>query len=228
MASVAMRVSPPLPPAVAALHEAPPKTSIHGNVKAKRVPAKRVPDGVAALVIQFIFGRKKKSSPPSDHVIPTVPWIKMEPGSTYLLPTDKPDMAFKIFTKEVSNGASGMIITRLHPGEVKARFSVGSSPIHWLSRAFTKESMSPTNLGAVAEQIEGFVSKNNNPLVLLDGIEYLIVQNDLQKVVRFISSVRDSVALHSARMVIPFNMQSVDESGRALISRDLHVIKWND
>jgi hypothetical protein len=223
MTSVAMRVSPLLSPAVAVLHEAPPKMYVHGAVTARPLQA-----AATALIIQFIFGRKKKSLPPSDHVMPTLPRINMEAGSTYLLPSDKPDMAFKIFTKEVSNGASGMIITRLHPGEVKSRFSVGSSPIHWLSRAFTKESMSPTNLGAVAEQIDGFVSKNNNPLVLLDGIEYLIVQNDLQKVVRFISSVRDSIALHRARMVIPFNMQSVDESGRALISRDLRVIKWND
>ena len=223
MPSVAMRVSPPLPLIVTALHEAPSEMAIRRGFEAGRVIG-----GAAALVFEFIFGRKKKSPPPGNHIVPTVPKINMSPGSTYLLPSSKPDMAFKIFAKEIRNGANGMIITRLHPGEVKARFSVGSCPIHWLSRAFTKESMSPTNLGAMAEQIEGFVSKNNNPLVLLDGIEYLIVQNDLQKVVRFISSVRDSVALHSARMVIPFNMQSVDESGRALITRDLHVIKWND
>ena len=218
-----MRASPPLPKTLALLHESSSKEAAARVANAKG----KVPNPLA-LVMLHIFGWRKKETPPPGRVVPTLPRVKMEPGISYLLPTNKPDMAFKIFTKEVRNGAAGMIITRLHPGEVKARFSIGPSTIHWLSRAFTKESMSPTNLGAVAEQIEGFVSKNNNPVVLLDGIEYLIIQNDLQKVVRFISTVRDSVAMHKARMVIPFNMQSVDESGRAMISRDLHVIEWND
>jgi hypothetical protein len=223
MTSAAMRVSPPPSLAIAVLHEAPSRAAFIRGIGTRHVLGQAI-----AIFSLFIFGRKRKSGLPPSHVIPTLPRIKMEPGTTYLLPSDKPDMAFRIFTKEISNGASGMVITRLHPGEVRAKFNVGSSSIHWLSRAFTKDSMSPTNLGAVAEQVEIFVSKTSNPVVLLDGIEYLIVQNDLQKVVRFISSVRDSVALHRACMVIPFNMQSVDESGRALITRDLHVIKWND
>ena len=182
---------------------------------------------VRLLLALFIFGRRKKSNLPPGRVIPTLPHLKMEPGISYVLPTEKPDMAFKLFTRELRNGGQGLVITRLHPEEVKSKFNVGSSAIHWLSRAFTKDSMSPTNLGAVAEQIEGFVESQQNALVLLDGIEYLIVQNDLQKVVRFVSTVRDSVAMHKARLVIPFNMQCVDESGRALLTRDLHVIEWN-
>lgn len=180
-----------------------------------------------SLLTLFIFGRKKKNSGPTNRVVPITPRVNMEPGGSYLLPTDKPDMAFRLLAKELRKGASGMVITRLHPQEVRAKFDVGSCSVHWLSRAFTKDSVSPTNLGAMADDIAAFVGKNNNPVILLDGIEYLIVQNDLQKVVRFVSTVRDCVAMNKARMVIPFNMQSVDESGRALLTRDLHVIEWN-
>ena len=196
-----------------------------------RVPPMRVfPPFLTAfpgIVLSFIFGRRKKDPLPPGRPVPTVPRIKMEPGVSYLLPAENPDGAFKIFVREVGNGAAGMIITRLHPEEVRGRFNIGTSSIHWLSRAFTKESVSPTNLGAVAEQIEIFVSKVPNAVILLDGIEYLIVQNDLQKVVRFVSSVRDSVAMHRAKMIIPFNMKSVDDTGRALLTRDLSIIRWN-
>ncbi len=176
----------------------------------------------------MIFGRRKKDKPPPGRVVPVVPPVKMEPGLSYLLPSEKPNNAFKILTRELRKGASGLIITRLHPEEVRSRFEIGSSPVHWLSRAFTKESMSPTNLGGLADEIAIFVEGEKDPVVLLDGVEYLIIQNDLQKVVKFISTVRDCVAMHKARMLIPFNLQSVDESGRALLTRDLHIIEWND
>ena len=182
---------------------------------------------VPGLLSSFIFGRRRKSELPPPRPVPIVPRIKMDPGVSYLLPSEKPYAAFKMFVREIGNGGAGMIITRLHPEEVKGKFNIGASSIHWLSRAFTRESLSPTNLGAVAEKIEGFVSKVPNAVVLLDGIEYLIVQNDLQKVVRFVSSVRDSVAVHKARMVIPFNLMSVDDTGRALLTRDLNIIRWN-
>ncbi len=196
----------------------------------KSAPMRVFPPFLASfqgLFFSFIFGRRKKVAPLPPRPVPTAPRIKMETGVSYLLPVEKPDAAFKIFVREIANGGAGMIITRLHPEEVRGRFNIGSSSIHWLSRAFTKESISPTNLGALAEQIDGFVSKVPNAVILLDGIEYLIVQNDLQKVVRFVSSVRDSVAMHKAKMVIPFNMQSVDDTGRALLTRDLNIIRWN-
>lgn len=182
---------------------------------------------VLALFSLVIFGKRKKGKESTSRVVPVVPPVKMEPGLSYLLPAEKPNDAFRILTRELRKGASGLVLTRLHPEEVRMRFNIGSSTVYWLSRAFTKESVNPTNLGGLADEIAIFVEKEKNAVVLLDGVEYLIVQNDLQTVVRFISTVRDCIAVHRARMLIPFNLQSVDESGRALLTRDLHVIEWN-
>lgn len=230
MSRVQMRVSPPLATSSTALDDAPSIAASPSAIKPRgtRETRRFSRFGVAfVLITQFIFGRKRKRATPPGKAVPMTPHVDMEPGGSYLLPSDKPDFAFKLLTRELRKGASGMIITRLHPQEVRARFDIGSASVHWLSRAFTKDSVSPTNLGAMADEIAAFVGKNNNPVILLDGIEYLIVQNDLQKVVRFVSTVRDCVAMNKARLVIPFNMQSVDESGRALLTRDLHVIRWN-
>ncbi len=189
--------------------------------------AKKIAQTFWILYTLLIFGKRKRTSS-RGKVVPITPKIKMEPGLSYLLPSDKPDIAFKLLMRELRQGATGLVITRLHPEQVKARFNVGASKINWLSRAFTKESVSPTNLGAVADGIEEFVGRATSPVVLLDGVEYLIVQNDLQKVVRFISMVADCIAIHKAKLVIPFNLQSVDESGRALLTRDLQVIQKED
>ena len=196
-----------------------------GKFSSKRKFLISILELIVILVISFIFRRRKQGSP-SSRIVPMVPKINMEPGTSYLLPSDRPDPAFRLLTRELKKGSSAMVITRLHPEEVRARFKIGPTPVHWLSRAFTKDSLSPTNLGAIADEVENFVAKLKSPIILLDGIEYLIVQNDLQKVVRFVSTVRDAIAMHKAKMLIPFNMQSVDESGRALLTRDLHVIEW--
>ncbi len=69
-----------------------------------------------------------------------------------------------------------------------------------------------------------FVSGKEDSVVLLDGLEYLLVQNDPQKVVKFIQVLVDSASVHHSKLLISFDVKAVNEAVRALITRDLQSV----
>jgi len=148
----------------------------------------------------------------------------LEPGTAYLVPDEKPDRAFEILASVVAKGSKGLVITRIYPEEVRRRFRLKDVPVLWLSRGYGKDTVNPTNLGALVHEIERFVSGKEDSVVLLDGLEYLLVQNDTQKVVKFVQTLADSASVHHTKILMPFNEKSVGEAERALLTRDLEIL----
>jgi hypothetical protein len=151
---------------------------------------------------------------------------ELEPGIAYIIPGDSPEPAFKLFADETEKGSPGLCITRSYPHEVRATYSLASPEILWLSRDTKGGGINPTNLGAIAQEVNQFLSEaeGRNPIILLDGVEYLIIQNDFSKVLKLVYSLRDAVSVHGGRLLVPFNLQALDASKWALLTRDLKVL----
>jgi len=147
--------------------------------------------------------------------------VTLEPGTSYLLPDEKADRAFQILASEISRGTKALVIARLYPDEVRRRYGLKDLPVLWLSRGYGKETVNPTNLGALVQDIERFMSGKEESVVLLDGLEYLLIQNDAQKVVKFVQVLVDSASVHHSKVLISFDVKSVNEAVRALLTRDL-------
>src|SRR5207249_12263696 len=142
-------------------------------------------------------------------------------GTSYLLPGEKADRAFQIRASEMSRGTKALVIARLYPDEGRRRYGLKDIPVLWLSRGYGKETVNPTNLGALVQDIERFMSGKEESVVLLDGLEYLLIQNDPQKVVKFVQVLVDSASVHHSKLLISFDVKSVNEAVRALLTHDL-------
>jgi two-component system cell cycle response regulator len=177
----------------------------------------------AALVAMPVMRRRRangaaaRAHPPPHEVV-------LEPGTAYLLLDVKPDRAFRILESQLARGAKGLVVSRIYPDEVRRRYRLKDVPVLWLSRGYGKDAVNPTNLGAIIQNVEKFVSGKEDSVVLFDGLEYLLVQNDAQKVVKFVQTLADTASVHHAKVLIPFDTKSVSEVQRALITRDLQTL----
>lgn len=189
---------------------------------------------IAAIVVALlvILSRRKKVEEPLEEIPPPPPEeerkVMLRDGVTYLIDEEGPGTAFKLFTDQLSQGTKGIAFTRTIPDEVKHKHSLGDeTPLFWLSRGQERNTISPTNLGAILLEVEKFLKshKGEDTIVLLDGLEYLIVQNDFSKVLKFVQSFRDLVSLQRSKALIPFSMLTLEESRRALLRRELTVIE---
>ncbi len=162
---------------------------------------------------------EKRIRKPSDYTLKN--------GTSYLVAGEKPDLAFGMFSNAVKGGASGLCVTRTYPDEVSEDYDVGDSPVLWLSRDSRRANISPTNLGAIILEAQRFLKKEEGKetIMMLDGLEYLIVQNDFSKVIKFVQTLKDTISVGGSKLLIPFNLAALEESRRALLTRDLELIE---
>jgi archaellum biogenesis ATPase FlaH len=59
---------------------------------------------------------------------------------------------------------------------------------------------------------------------MFDGLEYLIVHNDFDRVLKFLHSLRDEIAVQNSRLIISLNPKTLTGKKVALLSKDLRVL----
>jgi hypothetical protein len=153
-----------------------------------------------------------------------VPRYQLQYGSSYLLLETKSTESFKLFKGYVSQGSKGLLITRLFPSRVRKQYNLGTTPVLWLSRTQAKKAINPTNLGVLLEEARDFIAENQKTLVLLDGLEYLIIENDFERVLKFINSLEDEIALHNSRLLVSVNPKVLDPERKALLEKTMKVL----
>ena len=158
--------------------------------------------------------------------IPT-PKFKLMIGGTYLVleRTEKEmGQGFKTFKDIQRNDASGLLITRTFPEKVLKKYNLGNLPVIWLSRSKNRYAISPTNLGALIEEIKEFTKKNDNSIIMFDGLEYLTVHNEFDRVLKFLHSLEDEVAVAKSRIIISLNPKTLSDKKVALLSKEMKIL----
>ncbi|UCE73766.1 MAG: DUF835 domain-containing protein [Methanomassiliicoccales archaeon] len=148
----------------------------------------------------------------------------VERGIGYLVMEDNPKKSYGLFSDLIDLGNTGLCITRAFPGRVKLNYSFEGVSIIWLSRAREKDTILPTNLGAVLRSAQDFMEENERAVILLDGLEYLMVHNDFQKVLKLVHGLNEMVAINDAVLVMPFNPLTMEKGKVALLKRDLKIL----
>lgn len=153
-----------------------------------------------------------------------VPRYQLQYGSSYLLLETKSTESFKLFKGYISQDNKGLLITRLFPSRVRKQYNLANTPVLWLSRTQTKKAINPTNLGVLLEEARDFIANNHKTLILLDGLEYLIIENDFERVLKFINSLEDEIALHNSRLLVSVNPKVLDPERKALLEKTMKVL----
>jgi hypothetical protein len=61
-------------------------------------------------------------------------------------------------------------------------------------------------------------------VVLLEGLEYLVIQNGFDTVLRFIQYLNEHVVTNSVILMVPFNEESLEKKEMALLKAELEVV----
>jgi two-component system cell cycle response regulator len=88
--------------------------------------------------------------------------------------------------------------------------------------------VNPTNIGILSDTIVRFVEKSDESIVLIDGVEFLIVNNDFEKVLRMIHHVSEAVMEYKSRLLISIDPRILDTREMALLERNMEIIDTED
>jgi Na+/proline symporter len=138
--------------------------------------------------------------------------IALIPGTTYVLEEEKPQQSLELFSELVSHGMEGLCISRYNPETLNERYNVPVQTVVWLTQKSEPghKTVDPTNFPRMSIMISDFLERANYPVILLEGLGYLITQSNYETVLRFIQSQRDEIALKNAIMLVHIDPLSLD------------------
>jgi len=184
---------------------------------------------------------------PSKEIMPSAENTSIKPGiasnlhTTYLFKEKKARTAINEFAYLLEKGYEGLYITRTPPKKVKEQVKTGQYTIIWLTgnKVPTQNTVAPTEISRLAASLLKFLCPPENVedaeaanvqkrVLLIDNIEYLILQNNFQIIVRLLHMVQDKIMLYPAIMLVPVDPLTFDPRELRLIERECEVIDIKD
>jgi hypothetical protein len=149
-------------------------------------------------------------------------------GRGYIVEDPTSARSFEMFAKLISpreGGArTGYVLSRQHPSQIRTKYVLGDTPITWIASTTGESVMDPTKANLLAQGVMEFLSKSKNGVVLLDGIESIILNNDFNRSMRMLEQLNDFVMQYRGLLLIPIAPTAFDPRERAVISRNFETI----
>jgi Na+/proline symporter len=138
--------------------------------------------------------------------------ISLIPGTTYIIAEEKPQKSLELFSELVRHGMEGLCLSRYNPKTLNERYNVPEDAVIWLTQKSEPgyRTVDPTNFPRLSSMISDFLGRASYPIILLEGMGYLITQSNYETVLRFVQSQRDEIALKNAIMLVHIDPLSLD------------------
>lgn len=149
----------------------------------------------------------------------------VEGSRDFLVKGVQPKKSLEIFVDLVTHGMPGLAITRMHPQKLKSKYGLERTPILWLTRSMeVRGRINPSDLLELSQTIREFIRRTESSVILLDGIEYLITQNNFSEILKFIQGLNDMVSVSSTVVIIPMDESTVDIKQMHLLEREINEL----
>ncbi len=152
--------------------------------------------------------------------------LSLMPGTTYLIAEEKPKNSLELFSELVAHGMDGLCLSRYNPQVLYERYGVPGETVIWLTQKNEPgyKTVDPSNFPRLSGVISDFLSRANYPIILLEGMGYLITQSNYETMLRFVQSQRDEIALKNAIMLVHIDPLSLDTKELHRLSSEMETL----
>ncbi len=137
--------------------------------------------------------------------------VNHENSRISLLVEGYPRSGFKVFSHLSKINENSICLTRLHPDYVAEKFNVRARKCYWLSGCKGKDIISPKSLSQIVKAVRAD-SKAGKPVVFLDGLEYLLLWNEMNKIIAALQEINDVMVANDGVMVICFDPLTLEQN----------------
>lgn len=172
---------------------------------------------VLIMVIILVLSRRKKAqeAPPTPPTPPPPIWapeptepaaedLEIEMGRNHLFLTGNVVQTFQTFKTILDKGNPGLCLTNRYPDKLREDFGLDNARIIWFSESATGPDIyRPQRLDfEVTKTTIQFIRDFKEPVILIDGLDYLILTNGFENVSTFLKRITDVAAMEHATLVV--------------------------
>lgn len=149
--------------------------------------------------------------------------MELQKGVSYLFVSPNPDKSYDEFKALIAAGSRGLCLSRNNPDVVREKHGL-TCPIVWLAR--TEEmsekyaTINPEHILKIHTAVTEFLRSAGESVILMDCLEYLVVQNDFTSILKLLSLLNERVAISRARLIIPINPNALEPKQVGLLERE--------
>jgi PAS domain S-box-containing protein len=179
----------------------------------------RILEIYAELVYSFITERSITVIPAQESPKVGVKTGDLESGQMYLVKRDLAK-AFEIFASTVFSGHEGLCITRMYPPKMRSKYGLEKTPIVWLTGEAAEGERSVYSIQDLSIVIGNFLEKAKNPVILLDGFEFIITSVGFDAFIRFLQILKDRLQRRNGILIAPILEEALEPKEQALLQRE--------
>jgi hypothetical protein len=157
--------------------------------------------------------------------------IPLKAGHCYLIEENKPKFCFEIFSHYLKENYKGLSISRINPKRILEDFGIeeDAASLLWLTDSTTSdENTIAPSLERITYDIKAFINKNKEdgtPLIIFDGLEYLLSNNQFNPVIRFLRHLVDECSMSDSVMLIPLSPLAISQQELKMLEREFDVVE---
>lgn len=141
----------------------------------------------------------------------------IDSGYSYMIGSEKREIAYKVFENLVGTGYKGIVISNVPPKNIEKEYMV-KSEIYWLSELEGENIFRPDRLDfEITAAISNFLKENKKPVIILEGVGYLVQINGFNNCLRWIKTVNDMIARHDGILLMPIAPEIFDKKELSLL-----------
>ncbi len=151
---------------------------------------------------------------------------ELQPGKVYFIDEPKADLVFKVFNSLLGKGYKGLCITRMPPKKVRETANLEKTPIVWLSTITTpdEKTLDPSSIARIHSTIQEFLSAAKQPVILIEGLEYLIFVNNFRFVLTMLHSLYERTVSSNGILLLVLSKQTMTPADWSLLTKDMEEI----
>ncbi len=143
----------------------------------------------------------------------------MKRGYSYMVNEQRPLLAYMALNDLSRAGFDILAITRQHPTKIREKFGLIGAEIRWLTQVVGSNNLDPSKISMITSAILNFIDRHRNSAVLIDGLEYLLPNNSVVKVVGMLESVMQRTVDRGAVIIASADRLTFDQKDLAMIEK---------
>jgi hypothetical protein len=151
---------------------------------------------------------------------------KLESGCAYLIESEDSREAFEILEDHLAHGSPGLCISREYPEKLRKTFRLDGAQMVWLSYEGDKgNAREPTNIPLIYSEIKTFLEQTEGAVFLISGLEYLVSQNNFNKVLKFVQLLSEAAAVTDSIFLLPISPGALTTREVKMLEREFRDIR---
>ncbi len=150
----------------------------------------------------------------------------METEMNYMVLETRADYSYEMITELVDRGLPSLCVTTTYPEKLEKMYPPMENVVTiWISSEEDGGGVHGKSMnGEIMDKIKQFTQENEGAVVMLDDIEYLILENSESEVVDFVRKVSRAVASADGTLIVPVNPDAVSSDFMKEMERIFDII----